>query len=1446
MINWDAAKKKAEAIDARRSAKSSAGVVKSSGTYNTPVNPLLPSAKSAQPKENPIIKALSRLGERSDTTLPTAAVKQSKESGYSSTGTLGGRLRNIFAGGLKSSAADYVSAGGAVLAAKGGTEMTPIYNEQIAESMRDLEANRALLARDDLSDMERAEIQDQIKIIENRLNTYTKAYDANKETGAKLLDESSKTAQSAQESISAAKQGLGKVGSTLVDVGVAGVQMGTDAAASLLTGGAVNPLSATSARVFGSAAKAAIDNGATYEQAVNRGALAAITTYGISKLSSASSLAKKFAGQGASDTFATTVINKLADKLGKTTAGKAFIAQTGKFLASGAGEGVEEMLEDAIAPVLDAVTYQGASGLNQYADADYYADMLYDGLIGGIIGSLGGAADVAASIGKTIAKGADTNAQTPAQSTALNNTPANPLNISQESAQALQSGFKGDGGNVVSGLESANTEPSAREFSDTASQAKPVNAMQNIEENLPEGTGAASREFGYEEAQTQTHSSDPLYSEQERTQEGLRPEDRTHQKHREAAVDDEAAQRLAMDFDGEKAVLQRQQDWNDVDFAVFHGIIANEIENARESGDYSEVVKLQKVYDAHATSWGQEGHTLSRFANTPEAIIADAAVTLEDENHLRKLKPKEKAGIMETVVDRANEYNNIPEGDTAALIGLIEKNAITRKTTGLFTENVSKQVKAALDAVAKMPDGEAFLRDLASTQIRNIAGDYAKLSPLEAMKSLRYQNMLSKVSTFLRNITSNIITDPLDSLSTNIAVPLDILLSKVTGTRSMTIDSSWFSKAKRQGGKNGAIKSFLQISLDADLDSKSKYETRAGRTFKMVGNPVERFFSTWSKWQGYALQTTDEWQKGGISAEIQRGIDTLKEQGKMAADAMPGWADEMAKQRTLQNDGVFARAAMKLKEAGNQIGFKDSQSGSFGVGDIVFPFAKVPANALEMNIKYAPESIIVNGITGLGKVLMQAKNGTLTPETQAQACLDIGRGLVGTSGIALFTVLALRDWIRIAGSDDKDKDALARSEGQNGIQLNLSVAERDMNGKSTEWQDGDVLINIGYLETVNAQMATGVLLAETYKENGKISAGDFIKSHLSATVQSVLDMPALQSISDLLNGYKYSDKETEGEKAGDALIKYGASEVSSFIVPNIVRGVATGIDNTARQTYGESAAETAKNSIISGIPFARQTLPAQLDNFGDEKTYTDNPLLNALNANILPGRVDKYKTNDINQELYRLDSVYPNRKAPNSVKYDGDTLNLTPGEKAEYQKTRGKTASEVLTEVLQSGYYKKQMDDARRSQLIAEIFGFANDVAKKEYIGSGYESGKYEKVYEAQKEGIDPADYFIYKDIEKQIDNNNSLSQLENSKAVNSVPGLSNAQKGALWTINNGKESDKNPFTGALPQMGFAPARCIEIMEARSVYGKKTEFVGWLSGQGYSQNQIDAIWEVYK
>ena len=76
-------------------------------------------------------------------------------------------------------------------------------------------------------------------------------------------------------------------------------------------------------------------------------------------------------------------------------------------------------------------------------------------------------------------------------------------------------------------------------------------------------------------------------------------------------------------------------------------------------------------------------------------------------------------------------------------------------------------------------------------------GDYQRISKLEAFKSYRIMGMLSKIATIARNLTSNMVTDPLTTLSRDMVVPIDMLLSKITGTRSVSLDKSWLSSAKR-------------------------------------------------------------------------------------------------------------------------------------------------------------------------------------------------------------------------------------------------------------------------------------------------------------------------------------------------------------------------------------------------------------------------------------------------------------------------------------------------------------------------------------------------------------------------------------------------------------------------------------------------------------------------
>lgn len=251
---------------------------------------------------------------------------------------------------------------------------------------------------------------------------------------------------------------------------------------------------------------------------------------------------------------------------------------------------------------------------------------------------------------------------------------------------------------------------------------------------------------------------------------------------------------------------------------------------------------------------------------------------------------------------------------------------------------------------------QILLREVAATQIRNIATDYQKTSVLNAIKSYRIMGMLSKITTLLRNFTSNTIIDPIDSIAGNMVVPIDIALSKYTGTRSTPVDLSWASKAKRKGSIDGFVKSAIQVGLDANVskDTSKITETNTARTFKMTGNPIERFLSTWSKWENYGLQSTDEFAKGGIAAESQRGIDKLKSKGLVAKGALTDRPTEIAKQRTLQNDGMLATAMLKGRDAVNVIGVTDKQGGKFGLGDLALPFAKVPANATAMLSNFTP------------------------------------------------------------------------------------------------------------------------------------------------------------------------------------------------------------------------------------------------------------------------------------------------------------------------------------------------------------------------------------------------------------------------------------------------------------------------------------------------------------
>jgi hypothetical protein len=889
-------------------------------------------------------------------------------------------------------------------------------------------------------------------------------------------------------------------------------------------------------------------------------------------------------------------------------------------------------------------------------------------------------------------------------------------NITGETAKSEEQSQK-TGEIVNESAENAVEAQNSDNFADVQQREAETDAGQRG--TLPEGQGAKSAEFGYDEARTQTHSTDGVLTDDERAMQGLRPEDRTHKVNHGEEVNAKAQERFESDYEGEKADLfGTKQDWDDTDTVLAHKIIVKEVAKARESGSkdaYAEVAKLMKEWDAHGTEAGQALRQRRQFASDPALMEADAIQLLSDSERTRKMSDEQRKKILDSVSQNAEKLRSIEKGDVDGVVDLIKGMSTERRTNGLWSNKMGRTMEKALEQAKKLPGGEAFLRDVAASQVRGIAYDYAKPSTLEQIKAYRYLSMLSKPATPGRNLVGNMVYDPVEAVSNNIGVGLDMLLSKYTGTRSVAADKSYFSKTKRKGMGEATLKSYIETGLDASVsNAQGKYETGGSRSFKMTGNFLERFLSTWEKYSNYAMVTTDQMQKGGIQAEAQRGIDALEAKGKVAKGALDGRAEEIARERTFQNEGKLAQATGVVRRALNVFSIKDKRGGSFGVGDLILPFTNVPGNIASAAIQYSPAGFI-NAGAEVVKVLNKAKAGTLTASEQAKAVTDFGRAFNGTMGIAFFAVLAGAGIMNVAGDDDKDKEALEKSEGVSGTQLNLSALNRWIAGESTEWRDGDDLVSIGFLDPINAQMTYGALLADCYKDEG-LTFANVAGGNLESAFQSVMDLPAMSQFQEIENSLKYSKADTTGGKLADATFRYGASQATSF-VPNVVSGVAQGVDGTVRDTYnGDTVWENSLSAMKSKIPGLRETLPAALDNWGQEKKYTGTAAENFLNATLNPGSVTKYRTSAVNQELYRLgeniDIKYPEKKAPNSGNRDGEKVSLDQDERRQYQMAYGQTAYDNIQKVIRSSVYK-QSSDAEKAAAIQNLLEVATSAGKK-------------------------------------------------------------------------------------------------------------------------------------
>lgn len=815
---------------------------------------------------------------------------------------------------------------------------------------------------------------------------------------------------------------------------------------------------------------------------------------------------------------------------------------------------------------------------------------------------------------------------------------------------------------------------------------------------------------------------------------------------------DNARLRLAQDYAGEMAELRGKHNWSGEEVDMGMTILDNYRRAAEQTGDWTEYSNWRKEVSAHGTAAGQALQAYAKYSRqTGGGIVADASAALE-----RAAKKTNKAEVMNRVNALAQQYDAaIGTGQENAkvnvndLVDIIKSASTVRQTGTLIGNKTPPIVNWAMNRIANYARSEAqtgggenldFLKTFAADSIYNIAADTSAVSAGEKVKTVRRMGMLSKVSTVMRNLVSNNVFDPVDSVARNVSVPLDMLVSTITGTRSVAGDASWFSAAKRKGSMDGLARACMEVGLDVDTSGGAgKYENTANRTFKMSGGVFSKLMSTWEAYEGYTLNATDEFQKGGIEASVQQGIDRLYERGKIKDDSLRDAGKQEALYRTFQDKTVLSDAAIGVRNALNK-----AHIGDVGAGDIVLPFAQVPSNLGARAIEYSPAGLLVSTADFIN-MIDAAKKGNFTAAQQAKAVQGVGRALTGSGMIAIAAAGALRGWLKVTGDDeDKNKDALGKTHGLDGTQLNISAAMRDIRGEGAEWQDGDTLLSIGFLDPLNAQLTTGALIADDIRSEVSVTAGRVLGNSLSGALQSVLDTPVMSTFQDVATSYEYSDASTTGGKVLDAAQKYAANQLSS-VIPNSLRGIAQGLDDTERNAYSsDNVWQQAVDNAKASIPGLRETLPAKTDVWGNP-VKNEGGVRNFMNRNINPGNITTYKTDAVSSEIEKISeatgtSLYPDRTAPRSIKVDGEAVSLTFEQRSMYQKSYGDAYSAAVTSLMNDKNYKAMPDSMK-----AEILKQAKDVAAeqaRDSLGVGYEvKSSAQKILE--KSGADRTNALI-------------------------------------------------------------------------------------------------------
>lgn len=704
-----------------------------------------------------------------------------------------------------------------------------------------------------------------------------------------------------------------------------------------------------------------------------------------------------------------------------------------------------------------------------------------------------------------------------------------------------------------------------------------------------------------------------------------------------------------------------------------------------DNGDYDSMVEVAKKMREIGTTAGQTVQAFNIMERmTPEGMVKYAQSELS-EAYDKMVKNKSKEWI--------DKY---------------------REDFDLKPDEV-KFIMDTMQEVQNMEDG--YDKRVKLAEIQKLMTD--KLPPEKGAKIRSWMriSMLFNPKTQVRNVAGNALIMPVNSFGDLFSSYADKLIAKKTGVRTTGTTNI---KAMLKGIKKGAYEAtndYKKGINTKDMEG-NRFEISDGKSFSeknLMGRTLNRTESLLN----YVMDVGDRvFSEAAFENSLQNQL-VLNNTTEITQE-MIDIAHQEALSRTWNDNNNYTRFVLGVRKGLNKLNVN-----GYGLGDVLIPFAKTPANLTKAIVDYSPAGLIstINKGINLKRSLV---NGQYTATMQHEFVQSLGKATAGTMLYILGIALAKAGIT--SGDSDDDKDTanfLKNTLGINSYSIKIG-------GKSFTYD---------WAQPLAAPLSITANVVNSKSSDSKALLEGIVGS-LDSAGSILLEQSFLQSINDVLN-------DNDGVVSG---IINEILELPARAVPTFSKQIADLVDGTQRTSfeYGKPI-QSAVNSIKAKIPFVSKTLNPTVDTMGREiQKYGGKN--NIFNVFLNPANVSTENISESAEEIYRLyketgeTDVMP-RVAPYYINQKGEKIMMTGKDRVEYQKISGEIIEDNIKKLINNASYSS-MSDSDKANVVKDIVNYSYNIAKKDVLGLEL-SNTYQKAYEYSEIG-DIGDYYTFKE---SIDN---------------------------------------------------------------------------------------------